>query len=349
MTDYYHTLGIDYNATADDIKRAYRKLSFENHPDRNLNKDKSNKKIAEINNAYETLKDPNKKKIYDTELNLNKMFNSNNLNSQNFNDKNPNFLNPGNLMNMLFSGGSQHNTNPIDLSSLFGFGRNIPDIHIIGSMGVDFDGEIPNHFPFINPNINNQNIKNNNPLFNKPSKNNISKPKTLTYNIDITYKEAYKGIKKPLEITRTIIENNFTTEEQETIYVDIQEGIDDGEIIMLKEQGNVIQNNKGDIKVFIKIKDHDTFKRDGLNLLFVKEITLKDALCGFSFSFDHINDNNYTINNKSGNIIKNNYVKVIPKLGFNRNNDIGNLHIIFDIKFPDSLNNEQINELKNIL
>ena len=31
MTDYYNTLGIDYNATADDIKRAYRKLSFENH------------------------------------------------------------------------------------------------------------------------------------------------------------------------------------------------------------------------------------------------------------------------------------------------------------------------------
>lgn len=63
--NYYETLGVDKNASADEIKSAYRKLAKQYHPD--LNKtDEAATKFKEINEAYEVLSDPQKKSNYDT-------------------------------------------------------------------------------------------------------------------------------------------------------------------------------------------------------------------------------------------------------------------------------------------
>jgi curved DNA-binding protein len=59
---YYDTLGVDKTATQDQIKKAYRKLSMEHHPDKTGGDDT---KFKEINEAYETLSDANKRKQYD--------------------------------------------------------------------------------------------------------------------------------------------------------------------------------------------------------------------------------------------------------------------------------------------
>lgn len=58
---YYSTLGVDKNASQDDIKKAYRRLSMKHHPDRGGN----DEKFKEICQAYETLSDPKKKEMYD--------------------------------------------------------------------------------------------------------------------------------------------------------------------------------------------------------------------------------------------------------------------------------------------
>ncbi|NMB69618.1 J domain-containing protein [candidate division WWE3 bacterium] len=65
--DYYETLGVGKNASADDIKQAYRKLAREYHPDVAKNGDKaaSEKKFKEINEAYQILGDEQKRKTYD--------------------------------------------------------------------------------------------------------------------------------------------------------------------------------------------------------------------------------------------------------------------------------------------
>lgn len=65
MADYYSTLGVSKTATDTEIKKAYRKLALEYHPDRNKSKE-AEAKFKEINKAYEVLSDPKKKQAYDS-------------------------------------------------------------------------------------------------------------------------------------------------------------------------------------------------------------------------------------------------------------------------------------------
>ena len=60
--NYYECLGINKNASKDEIKKAFRKLSLQHHPDR---PNGNSEKFKQINEAYETLGDHQKKKMYD--------------------------------------------------------------------------------------------------------------------------------------------------------------------------------------------------------------------------------------------------------------------------------------------
>ena len=65
FVDYYKILGVNKSASAEEIRKAYRKLARKYHPDLNPNDEKAKQKFQEINEANEVLKDPEKREKYD--------------------------------------------------------------------------------------------------------------------------------------------------------------------------------------------------------------------------------------------------------------------------------------------
>ena len=178
----------------------------------------------------------------------------------------------------------------------------------------------------------------------------IINPPSIMQTIVIPFERVLSNLKIPIEINRFVQEQNRRIQENETIYIDIPKGIDDGEIIFIKEKGNIIDNFKGNVKIFIKIENNTEFKRIGLDLIYEKTISLKEALCGFCFELKHLNGKTYTITNSStiGHVICQNYKKIIPNMGLMRDEHLGNLVIVFNVKFPDQLSEDVLEELKKI-
>lgn len=177
-----------------------------------------------------------------------------------------------------------------------------------------------------------------------------TRPQTIVENISITIQESFTGCTKPLEIERYIHDNDDTKRvEKEKIYIDIPKGIDTNETITLKEKGNINkQRIKGDIKVIITVNNDSQLKRQGIDLIYIKKITLKESLCGFSINLKHINGKEYKINNFNS-VIPSNYKKIVQGLGMKRGNNSGNLIIAFDVVFPENISKEQVEKLKEIL
>ena len=178
----------------------------------------------------------------------------------------------------------------------------------------------------------------------------MNKPIPIMKSLQITMEQVFNGASLPIEIERWILENGTKVFEKETIYVDIPKGIDENEMIILRERGNIINENcKGDIKLNILVQNNTAFKRSGLDLILDKTISLKEALCGFSFELKYINGKSYTLNNNKGSIVPPEYKKVYTGMGLKRGEHHGNMIINFHIDFPEKLTDEQIDKLMVIL
>ena len=142
--EYYETLGVTHQSTQDEIRKAYRRLSLVHHPDRNGGTDDS--EFQKLNEAYETLSDPQKRRIYDI-TRQNPFMHGNAMHGNAMH---------GNVMEV-----------PIDAASLFSmlFSQelgNDPDIHVFqGSipMGGMHNVKMPFHMPEPEPIVKTTDIK----------------------------------------------------------------------------------------------------------------------------------------------------------------------------------------------
>ena len=293
MEDHYKTLGVAPNSSAEEIKKAYRRLSLGCHPDRGGD----GVRFKEINAAYQILGSEERKQLYDLQRS-----------------------------NPLLGGA------PEDIFRMF-----------FGGGGMPFEGGMmPQVRIFHSP-------------MGGPGMQRIRKPTAISKTVSITIQQAYRGMKYPLEVERWVESGGMRTVEVEKIYIDIPAGIDSNEVILLRGKGNVFdEGSKGDVKVFIQISNDTEFVRDALDLIYKKNLTLKEALTGFSFDIKHISGKSYTINNSNGKIITPGYHKSIANMGMRRvlphpaSPLLGDLIIVFDVDFPSNITDTQREKIKQI-
>jgi DnaJ family protein B protein 4 len=311
---YYEILDIPKTATDTEIKKAYRSLSLKFHPDRNPSED-ATKLFQSINEAYETLIDPVKRKQYD-------MGGTGFPFSMEHGDMGEDMSDLNNIFNMMFGNmGPQSFAGP-NIRVFHGPGGGLH--HMNGHMGMP---------PFGN-------------VF-----TNMQKPVPIIKNIRITIEQAYSGCSLPIEVERWVMQNDVKHFELETIYIPIHKGIDDNEFIILREKGNIINEHlKGDIKITIQIENTSGFKRHGLDLMYTKTLSLKEALCGFTMEIIHLSGKKLNLSNITNrSIISPNSKKVLNEFGMIRENLCGNLIIEFIIQFPEKISDEQYAALSEIL
>ena len=180
---------------------------------------------------------------------------------------------------------------------------------------------------------------------------NMNKPPPIVKNLVLTLAQSYSGGSFPIELEKWNMIGNVRTTEKQTIYLNVPQGIDDNELVLLREMGNSINHTiKGDIKICITIQNDTTFERRGLDLILKRKITLKEALCGFEFEIKHINGKSLNFKNLvNHSIIQPGYKKTIPDFGMKRESHTGNLIIDFDVVFPEQLPIETITALAALL
>jgi molecular chaperone DnaJ len=281
--DYYDVLGISKNASADEIKKAFRKLAIEHHPDRGGQEDK----FKEINEAYEVLKDPEKRTRYD-------QFGHAGVG----NDQSAGFggggFNQGQSMNFDFG--------DLGLGDIFGsfFGGNQQRQHR-PTQGQDIETNIDISFEDA---IFGTEVK---LSLNILSKCDHCKGETVEPGYLLKTCSQCSGSGQIVNVARTIFGNiqqasicptcdgtgkvpeklcsvchgKGTTHRDQKISLKIPAGIEDGSVIRLRERGQAIaRGQNGDLYVNVRVKPHKQLTREGSLILSKEHVSIVDAALG---------------------------------------------------------------------
>ena len=330
---YYDILQVNENASQDEIKKAYRKLSYQYHPDKNPNKEEQ---FKELGQAYEILKDETSRNQYDFELQM----------------KQGNMSNPlDNMMSSLFESMLNKPKNKKKQSSntmddfINILGGNMGPMNGFGGLGMgSMQFTDMNDMPEFN--VYSANIPFHN-LQQPQYKDKTNAIEDIHVTQEIEFEDSYHGCCVPIQITRKITRGSIkNSKENEKIYLTIQRGVDNEEIITIQGKGNILHDKISDIKVHIKVKEHPIFKRNGIHLVLPKQVSFKESLTGFHFILEHLNGKKTKLSSSRGNIIQNGDKKIIKELGFERNDKKGDLIILFNVLHPPNKLNE--NQLKII-
>jgi len=146
-----------------------------------------------------------------------------------------------------------------------------------------------------------------------------------------------------------------TKKETKVLSVHIDKGAKHGQKVTFDEEGDQHPDvTPGDVVVVLKRKTHPKFQRtpDGCHLIYKKKISLLEALTGFEFPVDHLDGRILLVKSVPGTIYKSGDIKAIREEGFPLFGDVmtrGHLYIHLEVVFPESLNNSQKKALKKVL
>ena len=260
--DYYRTLEIDKKASAKEIKKSYRKLARKYHPDVNPGDKSAENKFKEINEAYEVLSDPEKRKKYDRFGSEWQKFEHAGGSAQDF-DWSQWTSRPG-------AGTQSRTLNQEELEQLFGQGG-------MGGFGGFSD--------FFETLFGGGRSRGSAPGFGFDPGQNYAQPiaqrgQNIEHEIEITLEEAFFGT------TRTI-----QWEDGRTIEAKIPKGVNNGSKVRLTGQGQpgYSGGKAGDLYLKVKVLAHHLFEREGDDLKITVRIDLFTALLGGVIEVSTIN------------------------------------------------------------
>jgi len=283
--DYYEVLGISKNASPDEIKKAYRKLAVQYHPDRGGDESK----FKEINEAHEVLKDESKRKRYD-------QFGHAGVGGSAASDGNPfggfgggaqgvNFdfgdLGLGDIFESFFGGGGrsrQQKNRGNDIET---------------SVDISFENAVFGTQVELNLNIEDtcQHCKGSRtePGYElktcdtcKGSGQVVNVTRTIFGNIQqASVCSTCGGTGKVPEKLCSVCRGKGTQRQVQKIELKIPAGVDDGATIRLREHGEAVANGpKGDLYVNIRVKSHKKFTREGDLILSEEHVSMVEAALG---------------------------------------------------------------------
>jgi len=295
--DYYEILGVEKGASPDEIKKAFRRLAVQHHPDKEGG-DES--KFKEINEAYEVLKDSEKRKRYDQFGHAGvggsngggpTGFEGFNFGGQQGQNINFDFgdMGLGDIFSSFFGGGQsqQRRTSrgrdievAIELSfeeAIFGVDKNLK-INIEAECGhCKGSGAEPGYQTVTCKRCNG-------------SGQVVTAMRTVFGNIQqATVCPVCHGQGKVPEKACSVCGGKGVKRKDQTIELKIPAGIDDGATIRLREHGEAIQNGpKGDLYVHIRVKPHKKFTREGNLILSHESIDMVTAVLGGEIKVDTV-------------------------------------------------------------
>lgn len=329
--DYYKVLGVEKKATQDEIKKAYRKLARKFHPDANPNDKAAEEKFKEIGEAYEVLKDPDKRSKYD-QLGSNwKQYAR--TGAQGW----PGASGTGQGYSYTYSGGDFGFE---DLGSGFSdffetfFGRGGDErfstiFGNVGGMGSSGTGR----------GTGTQGKQDSKRSFWKTAGGTAQKGQDYQYNLTITLREAFFGTQRAINLQKN--------GKIRTINVKVPKGIKDGGKIRVKGEGGQGSRGgeSGDLYLVVNISKHHLFTRKEDDLYCEIPVNLKEALFGAKIdvpTFEGKVSVTLPPNTQSGKTLRLKG-KGMPKI---KGTESGDLYIKIKIVLPAHLTGEQKKHLE---
>lgn len=246
MKDFYSVLGVNKGANDDEIKKAYRRLAKQHHPDVNKGDAAAEERFKEISEAYNVLSDKEKRKQYDMfgSGSFQGGFDPSQYGGQGFRWQAQ--QGPGSRQYSTGGSGAQ-GFDGIDLGDIFG------DLFNMGGF--------------------NRSTGKKRPKAREKSRESIKGTDTYT-NIEIDFREAINGTSKQMSIQRG--------DHIDKITVKIPAGVDNGSKVRIKGKGHSGQmgGNAGDLYLNIRIKPDKTFWREGADLFCEVPISIYESVLG---------------------------------------------------------------------
>eukprot|EP01029_Cantina_marsupialis_P028546 TRINITY_DN776407_c0_g1_i1.p1 TRINITY_DN776407_c0_g1~~TRINITY_DN776407_c0_g1_i1.p1 ORF type:complete len:354 (-),score=126.12 TRINITY_DN776407_c0_g1_i1:152-1213(-) len=326
--DFYEILGVAQDASAKEIKKAYRKLSLKYHPDKNAGDEEAKKKFQEVAHAYEILSDDEKRQIYDYEgeEGLEKEKNGRGGHASPF--------------DMFFGGGGggrrkgqdAHVEISVTLEDLYNGGkrsakisRNVlcPKCRGTGAK----DGETHRC-----PHCGGQGVRLVKQQMGPGFTVQMQQPCEHCSGKGQIYKHKCPhchGKKKMLE--------------DKVLEADIEKGMPDGHQIVFERQSEQSPGiTPGDVIFILRTQTHRRFVRKGNDLHTTLKITLKEALLGFDKNIRQLDGREVPV--RSSTITKPFSIRQIPEEGMpvhDYPSQKGSMFVKFEVQFPSSLSSKQ--------